>query len=94
MLWQEAWVWLAAGLVLAIVEVVVPGYIFLGFGIGAAMTGLAILVAGPEAGFAQSLPLLILTFAVLSLIAWLGLRRVLGIRAGQVKTFDRDINED
>lgn len=94
MLWQEPWVWLAAGLVLAILEVVIPGYIFLGFGIGAALTGVALLFAGPEAGFAQSLPLLILSFAILSLLAWLGLRRALGIRQGQVKTFDRDINED
>ncbi|MDJ0857834.1 MAG: hypothetical protein QNJ03_02060 [Dinoroseobacter sp.] len=94
MLWQEPWVWLAGGLALAILEVVIPGYIFLGFGIGAALTGVALIFAGPEASFAQSLPLLILCFAILSLVSWLGLRRVLGIRAGQVKTFDRDINED
>lgn len=94
MLWQEPWVWLAGGLVLAILETVIPGYIFLGFGIGAALTGVALIFAGLETGFAQSLPLLILAFAVLSLFAWLGLRRALGVRAGQVKTFDRDINED
>jgi hypothetical protein len=30
---------------------------------------------------------------VVSLIAWLGLRRWLGVYQGQVKTFDHDINE-
>ena len=94
MLWQEPWVWLAGGLVLAILEVVIPGYIFLGFGIGAGLVGAALFFAGPEAGFAQSLPMVILSFAILSLVAWLGLRQVLGIRKGQLKTFDRDINED
>jgi membrane protein implicated in regulation of membrane protease activity len=94
MLWQEPWAWLAAGLLLAILEIVVPGYIFLGFGLGAALVAGGLMVSGPEAGFAQSLPLLFLTFAIASLVAWLGLRRVLGIRRGQVKVFDRDINED
>ena len=35
-----------------------------------------------------------LFFAVVSLISWLGLRRWLGVREGQVKEFDHDINED
>jgi hypothetical protein len=39
-------------------------------------------------------PALALFFAVVSLLAWLGLRRVLGIRKGQIKIIDRDINED
>ena len=39
------------------------------------------------------LPLLLLIFAVLSLVAWLGLRRVFALPHGQVKTFDHDINE-
>ncbi|MEM9395695.1 MAG: hypothetical protein AAGA38_17700 [Pseudomonadota bacterium] len=94
MLWQQPWVWVAAGIVLAILEIVVPAYIFLGFGIGAVLTGVALIIAGPEAGFTQSLPMLTLCFAILSLFSWLALRQVLGIRKGQVKTFDRDINED
>ena len=43
---------------------------------------------------AGSLPLMLLIFALASLAAWLLLRRVFGIRAGQVKVWDRDINED
>mgnify|MGYP006169384639 CR=1 FL=1 len=38
-------------------------------------------------------PVLILAFAVLSLGAWFGLRRTMGVRKGQVKLWDRDIND-
>lgn len=92
---SEWWIWLSAAVVLGILEVVIPGYVFLGFAVGAAATGLILLVGGPLAGsLAASIPLLVLFFAILSLIAWIVMRRVLGVRSGQVKTFDRDINED
>lgn len=95
MIWQFWWVWAVAGLVLAILEVVLPGYFLLGFGIGAVTTGLMLLVGGPFAAWiGGSLPLLVLFFAVASLIAWLALRRVLGVRTGQVKVWDRDINDN
>jgi hypothetical protein len=38
--------------------------------------------------------LTLVVFAVFSLIGWIGLRRTMGVRKGQVKTWDRDINED
>jgi len=38
--------------------------------------------------------LLVLIFAVCSLVAWLVLRRTMGVRAGQVKVWDRDINDN
>ena len=73
---------------LGILEVVIPGFIFLGFAIGAVFTGV---MAG--LGLTASLPLLILIFAVASVLAWLGLRRVMGVRDNQVKVWDRDIND-
>jgi membrane protein implicated in regulation of membrane protease activity len=80
---------MAAAVALAILEVVAPGYIFLGFAIGAffmgAMIGLGI------AGF--SLPWALVVFAVLSLVAFLAQRRFFGIHNGQVKIWDRDIND-
>ena len=95
MIWSLGWVWLVGALILAFLEVLVPAYVFLGFAIGAAATGLVLLIGGPLAGWlGASLPAMVLFFAVLSLLSWLGLRRVLGVRKGQVKTFDRDINED
>lgn len=87
--WLTWWIWLAAALALGILEVALPGFIFLGFAIGAAITG--VLLAIP--GIAPSLPVLLLIFSTLSLVAWLVLRRMFSLPHGQVKTFDRDINE-
>jgi len=88
-LWQEWWVWMVAGAALAILEILVSGFILLGFAIGAVLTGL-LLWLGALGG---SLAMLLLVFAVASLISWLVLRRVVGVRHGQVKVWDRDINE-
>ncbi|MEQ9693551.1 hypothetical protein [Shimia sp. SDUM112013] len=83
------WVWLAAALLLAILEVLVPGFVFLGFAIGAAAMGLMLL--GPAAMLSPAL--LMLIFAALSLIAWLALRRVFTLPGSTPKTFDHDIND-
>jgi hypothetical protein len=39
-------------------------------------------------------PALVLIFAVVSVVAWLVLRRMVGVRDGQVKVWDRDINDN
>lgn len=83
------WAWLAAALVLAILEVLAPGFIFLGFAIGAAVVGLMVL--GPAS--LLSAPMLLLMFAAFSLVAWLLLKRFFSMPSGQVKTFDHDIND-
>ncbi|MDU8943872.1 NfeD family protein [Ovoidimarina sediminis] len=95
MMWSVWWVWLAGALILGVLEVFVSGYILLGFAIGAAITGILLGIGGPLATLmAGSLPATMLIFAVLSLIAWALLRKVVGVRDGQVKVWDRDINED
>lgn len=95
MLWQLWWVWAVAGLALAILEIIVPGYIFLGFAVGATVTGVVMLVGGPFAAWLSgSVSLLALFFAVASLIGWFALRQAFGVRKGQVKIWDRDINEN
>ena len=94
-MWAIWWGWLVAGVVLAIAEIFVPGFIFLGFAIGAVITGVLMVAGGPLGAFlVGSLPATALIFAVLSLIAWIVLRRVVGVREGQVKVVHRDINED
>ncbi len=90
MIWHDWWVWVVAGVVLAILEVVVPGYVFLGFSIGLMATGVLLAVGL----LPLSLPLLVLIAAVLSLVAWLGLRRVFGLPGRRPKIWDRDINDD
>ena len=88
-LWLEWWVWTSAALALATLEVIVPGYIFLGFAIGALVMGVLLLLG--LSGL--SLPLLLVIFAVLSLVAYLAMRKVFGLKTGQVKIWDRDIND-
>ena len=83
------WAWVVLGFALGVLEILAPGFIFLGFAIGAVLTGI-IVALGVPAG----LPALILIFAVASLIAWLILRRTMGVREGQVKIWDRDINDN
>lgn len=83
------WVWVVLGFAMGVLEILAPGYIFLGFAIGAVLTGILVGVGIP-AGPAM----LVLIFAILSVIAWLILRKVMGIRQGQVKIWDRDINDN
>ncbi|WP_170480312.1 NfeD family protein [Ruegeria arenilitoris] len=87
--WLTWWIWIAAAISLAILEVFLPGFIFLGFAVGGAATGILLLISG----MTPTLPVLLLIFAALSLIVWLVLRRMFAMPHGQVKTFDHDINE-
>ncbi|WP_224816268.1 NfeD family protein [Hasllibacter sp. MH4015] len=89
-LWSQWWVWGVAAIALAVGEVLLPSYLLLGFGIGAGIIAFLLLIGVPVAA---SLPILLVVFAVLSLISWLGLRRWLGVYQGQVKNFDHDIND-
>lgn len=88
-LWSIWWVWLAGALALAILETLLPGFIFLGFAIGAALVGVGLLILGP----ATSLPLLLLVFALLSLAAWLAMRHYFKLPEGQTKIIHHDIND-
>lgn len=81
------WAWIGLALILGIAEMLIPGFIFLGFSIGAVVVALLLAL-----GLAVSLPLLLLIFAALSLIAWLALRRFFALPKGQVKRFKDDIN--
>ncbi|MBF9030664.1 hypothetical protein HKCCE3408_09680 [Rhodobacterales bacterium HKCCE3408] len=90
-MWDQWWVWAVGALILAVGEVLLPSFLLLGFSIGAAVIALLLLVGIPVAG---NVYVMVLVFAVISLLSWIVLRRALGIRKGQVKLFDRDINED
>jgi membrane protein implicated in regulation of membrane protease activity len=80
---------MSGALILATLEVLVPGYIFLGFACGAAMVGLLILFGISASGLALTLVI----FAVLSLISYLVMRKVFGLRTGQVKIWETDVND-
>ena len=85
---QIWWAWLGAALALAILETLIPGYIFLGLALGAGV--MAVLVALP-------LPLgpagMVALFALLSLVAWLGLRRAFRASNDQSRIIHEDIND-
>lgn len=82
------WVWLCAALVLAIAEVLLPGFIFLGIAIGA--VGMAVLVAIFPG---VSPALMAVLFGGLSLVAWLGLKRAFRARDGAARIIHDDINK-
>ncbi|PVA07881.1 NfeD family protein [Thalassorhabdomicrobium marinisediminis] len=87
---NEWWVWIVLALVLAIVEVVLPGWIFFGFAVGAFFMGAMIWMG---VGTGMSLAWSLVFFAVLSLVAYIIMRQLFGVRRGQSKIWDRDIND-
>lgn len=88
MLWSVWWAWIGGAIALVILEILAPGYIFLGFAIGATAVGV-LLALGASVG----LPMLLVIFGAVSLGSWLGLRAAFGVRKGQTKKWDTDINE-
>ncbi|NDW54075.1 NfeD family protein [Aliiroseovarius sp. PrR006] len=88
MLWSVWWAWIGGAIALVILEILAPGYIFLGFAIGATAVGVLLAL-----GASLSLPILLVIFAAVSLASWLVLRMAFGVRKGQTKTWDTDINE-
>lgn len=86
----NVWVWLGLGFALLGFEALAPGYVFLGFGLGALLTA-GLLWLAP--GLAGAGPLGVLAaFAGLSLAAWLALNRLVGARARRGSK-RRDIND-
>jgi membrane protein implicated in regulation of membrane protease activity len=89
-IWTLWWVWGLGAVVLLVLEVFAPGFLFLGFGAGAtvvaALLGLGVAPENPA--------LLAFIFAVVSMAAWYAMRVLFGVRKGQVKVWDKDINDD
>lgn len=85
------WAWGIAAAGLVVLEILVPVFVLLGFGIGAAGMALLLAIFGPGMFFGSA-SFAILVFALLSLAAWLALRHFFKLRKGQVKVFEDDIN--
>ena len=83
------WVWMAAALALGILEVLAPGFIFLGFAIGAALVSLIVAFSL----MTISWQVMLVLWAGLSLAVWLVMRRAFSLPKGNVKHFDHDIND-
>ncbi|TFL20186.1 hypothetical protein [Jannaschia formosa] len=91
------WVWALAALLLAAVELFAPSYLALGFAMGAGIVALGLLtgvlgvVVGLTGGYGAGL--LLILFAVLSLGAWMALRRVFGPPDSTTQSFEDDVND-
>ena len=83
------WVWLCAALALGVVELLLPGSIFLGFALGALAMALVVAVFAPA-----NVAVLLALFAMLSLVAWIGLRLVFRRQSSGSRIVTRDINEN
>ncbi|AGT07245.1 NfeD family protein [Paracoccus aminophilus] len=86
----NGWYWLIAALLMALVEVLLPVWLFLGLAIATAVMGLLLLAGlwGGSFGWA-----LVVT-GVLSGVIWVLLRRAMGVQHGQVKIWHDDINDN
>lgn len=89
MIWLNGWLWIVAALVLAVLELFLPGWIFMGIAGSVGVMGL-LLISGI---WSASLPVTLVVTAVLSGVIWLILRKVAGVNKGQVRIWDRDIND-
>ena len=83
------WVWLCVALAVGILEVLAPGFIFLGFAIG------ALIMAGVVTVFTFSnAPAILALFAILSLIAWIALKAAFRRQSSGARVVTRDINDN
>ncbi|MCS5600660.1 MAG: hypothetical protein NZ734_00490 [Paracoccus sp.] len=89
MSWLNGWLWLIAALALAALELFAPGWVFMGLAASVGLMGILLLTGLWRAGLAVTL----VVTAILSGVIWLILRRVAGSNRGQVRRWDRDINE-
>jgi len=87
--WLNGWLWLIAALALAALELFAPGWVFMGLAASVGLMGILLLTGLWGAGLAVTL----VVTAILSGVIWLILRRVAGRNRGQVRRWDRDINE-
>lgn len=83
------WVWVCIALVLGVVELLLPGWIFLGFGLGALAMAFVV-VLFPTLSTAAHMAI----FALLSLLGWVILRQVFRRQSSGARIVTRDINED
>ncbi len=83
------WVWLAVAIALGVVEVLLPGFIFLGFALGAlVMAALVGLVTG-----SLTVAMSLAAFAALSLLAWIVLRLAFRRQSSGARRVLHDIND-
>lgn len=90
MSWLNGWLWIVAAALIALIELAVPGYVFLGIGVATALMGLVFLAGLWGGGFAPA----ILVTALIAAAVMLSLRRIFDYSRGEVRHWRRDINDN
>ncbi len=90
-MFQDWWIWAGAAVVLGILELFAPGYVFLGFAGGALTLGVAGAWA-PELLSSWSTELMV--FALASALCWAGLRWFSMARRDEPRIWYGDIKDD
>lgn len=88
--WENGWLWILAALLLALVELILPGYVFMGMAGAVAVMGL-LLLAGIWTG---GLPMALVLTALLSGVIWLVLSRLRGVDRSATRIWRDDINDN
>ncbi len=86
------WAWIAFAMVLGIIEILAPGFIFLGIALGAAIVALLLLVM-PDVIAGLGFSTMMALFAALSLVSWLGLRYAFRHQSSGAEIFTDDVND-
>lgn len=89
----DPWLWITVAASLAIVEAFLPGYVLLGFGIGAAAVAAGLFPLDEQARALPYAPLTLLAiWSAVSIVAWLALTSLFG-RPSRRRTGQRDLND-
>ena len=83
------WVWLSAAIALAVLEVLAPSFIFIGFAIGALIMT-AVVALFPTA---MMVPAALALFTGLSLATWIVLKHVFKSQSSGARRVTHDIND-
>lgn len=84
---MSGWLLIIGAAALATIELVLPGWVFVSLSISLAVMGALML-----AGFALSLPLMLIYLGLLTGAVWIILSRLFPSQRGSVKVWDTDIN--
>ena len=87
----DPWVWLSVGVVMMLGELLLPGFLLLGFGMAAVVVAGVALFLPVEASVNGALLLLVL-YTLIALVAWWALARRYG-RTARRPEKGRDIND-
>lgn len=82
------WPWICIALALGLIELLAPGFIFLGFAIGALAMAVIVFVLPTT-----NIPALLAMFAICSLIGWIVLRILFRRQSSDARIVTQDIND-